>query len=211
MQAAASIGLLLMSVNMQPALAQQTNPTAPAPPQAVVNDTTGQPGLPQAPQPKPTEPLFLRSTTRDYSKPKSHFWNPIAPYTATNVPLPRLGNTPNLDALLRDGKIYLSLSDAVMLALENNYDIAISRINLDIADTDLLRAKAGASLRGAPAGVVTNTIGGSGMTVTQGGGPGGTSAAAGGAGATLTRVYPARSSVCGRGRQAGAPVGLFWQ
>jgi outer membrane protein TolC len=183
MQAAASIGLLLMSVNMQPALAQQTNPTAPAPPQAVVNDTTGQPGLPQAPQPKPTEPLFLRSTTRDYSKPKSHFWNPIAPYTATNVPLPRLGNTPNLDALLRDGKIYLSLSDAVMLALENNYDIAISRINLDIADTDLLRAKAGASLRGAPAGVVTNTIGGSGMTVTQGGGPGGTSAAAGGAGA----------------------------
>jgi len=183
MQAAASIGLLLMSVNMQPALAQQTNPTAPAPPQAVVNDTTGQPGLPQAPQPKPTEPLFLRSTSHDYSNPKNHFWNPIAPYTATNVPLPRLGNTPNLDALLRDGKIYLSLSDAVMLALENNYDIAISRINLDIADTDLLRAKAGASLRGAPAGVVTNTIGGSGTTVTQGGGPGGTSAAAGGAGA----------------------------
>ncbi|WP_373695304.1 TolC family protein [Edaphobacter paludis] len=182
MQAAASIGLLLMSVNMQPALAQQTNPTAPATPQTVVNDTTGQAGLPQAPQPKLTEPLFLRSTNRDYSKPKSHFWNPIAPYTATQVPLPRLGNTPNLDALLRDGKIYLSLSDAVTLALENNYDIAIARINLDIADTDILRAKAGSTLRGAPAGVVTNTIGGSGTTVTQGGGPGGTTSAAGGAG-----------------------------
>src|SRR6185312_1198986 len=109
MQAAVSIGLLLMSTNMQPALAQQTNPTAPATPQTVVNDTTGQPGLPQAPQPKPTEPLYLRSTGRDYSQPKSHFWNPIAPYTATDVPLPRLGNTPNLDGLLRDGKIYLSL------------------------------------------------------------------------------------------------------
>ena len=186
MQAAASIGLLLMSVNMQPALAQQTNPTAPALPQTVVNDTTGQRGLPQAPQPKLTSPLYLRGTTRDYSQPKSHFWNPVAPYTATDVPLTRLGNTPNLDGLLRDGKIYLSLSDAVMLALENNYDIAISRINLDIADTDILRAKAGASLRGAPAGIVTNTLGGSGTTVTPtGGGPGagGTSSAAGGAGA----------------------------
>jgi hypothetical protein len=186
MQAAASTGLLLMSMNMQPALAQQTNPTAPATPQTVVNDTTGQPGLPQAPQPRLTEPLYLRSTGRDYSKPKSHFWNPIAPYTPTDVPLPRLGNTPNLDGLLRDGKIYLSLSDAVMLALENNYDIAISRINLDIADTDILRAKAGSSLRGAPAGVVTNTLGGSSTTVTSSGGPagpGGTSAGAGGAGA----------------------------
>ncbi|MEO8735106.1 MAG: TolC family protein [Edaphobacter sp.] len=183
MQAAASIGLLLMSVNLQPALAQQTSPTAPATPQTVVNDTTGQPGLPQAPQPKLTEPLYLRGTSSDYSKPKSHFWNPVAPYTATDVALPRLGNTPNLDALLKDGKIYLSLSDAVTLALENNYDIAISRLNLDIADTDILRAKAGSFLLGAPAGVVTNTIGGSGTTVTSGGGPGGTSGAAGGAGA----------------------------
>ena len=49
---------------------------------------------------------------------------------------------------MRNGKIYLSLSDAIALALENNYDIAIARINLDIADTDILRAKAGANLRG---------------------------------------------------------------
>jgi outer membrane protein len=186
MQAAASIGLLLMSVNMQPALAQQTNPTAPAPPQTVVNDTTGQAGLPQAPQPKLTEPLYLRDTEHDYTKPKSHLWNPIAPYTATDVPLARLGNTPYLDSLLKDGKIYLSLSDAVTLALENNYDIAIARINLDIADTDILRAKSGASLLGAPAGLVTNTLGGSSTTVNSSGGPagpGGTSAGAGGAGA----------------------------
>jgi outer membrane protein TolC len=182
MQAAASIGLLLMSVNTQLGLAQQTNPTAPATPQTVVNDTTGKRGLPQAPQPKLTEPLFLRSTSHDYSQPKSHFWNPIAPYTATDVPEPRLDNTPNLDALMRDGKIYLSLSDAVTLALENNYDIAIARINLDIADTDLLRAKAGTSLRGISTGVVANTIGGSGTTVVGGGGPGGTSSGAGGGG-----------------------------
>jgi outer membrane protein len=189
MQAAASIALLLMSVSTQPGMAQQTtpqtqtNPTAPAPPQGVVSDTTGTPGLPQAPAPKLTEPLYLRGTSVDYTQPKSHFWNPIAPYTAIDVPLPTTQNTPRLDALLRDGKIYLSLSDAVTLALENNYDIAIARINLDIADTDILRTKAGATLRGVPTGLVTNTLGGTTSTITIGGGPGGTSSGAGGGGA----------------------------
>jgi len=189
MQAAASVALLLMSLCTQPGMAQQqtspppqTSPTAPAPPQPVVNDTTGQPGLPQAPAPKLTEPLYLRDTNVDYSKPKSHFWNPVAPYTATNVPSPALVNTTKLDSLLRDGKIYLSLSDAVALTLENNYDIAIARLNLDIADTDILRAKAGSTLRGVSTGLVTNTLGGSTSTITTAGGPGATSAGAGGGG-----------------------------
>jgi outer membrane protein len=183
MQAAASIGLLLMSISTQPGLAQQqTNPTAPAAPQPIVNDTTGQPGLPQAPEPKLTEPLFLRDTDHDYSKPLPYFPNPIKPYTPINVPQPHLGNSPRLASLLRDGKIYLSLSDAVALALENNYDIAIARINLDIADADLLRAKAGSTLRGVSTGLVANTLGGTTSTITGGGGPGGTSSAAGGGG-----------------------------
>jgi outer membrane protein len=191
MQAAASIALLLMSGLTQPVMAQQTNPTGqttpsatqPAPPQAVQNDTTGQHGLPQAPAPKATEPLYLRDTGTDYTKPKSHLWNPLAPYTATNVGEPRLGNTPRLDQLLRDGKIYLSLSDAVTLAIESNYDIAIARINLDIADTDILRTKAGSSLRGVSTGLVQNTLGGTTQTILTGGGPGATSAGTGGGGA----------------------------
>jgi outer membrane protein len=181
MQAAASIALLLMSVSTQ-GMAQQVNPTAPTAPQTMQNNTSGQAGLPQAPEPKYTEPLYMRDTGTDYTKPKSHFKNPIAPYTATNVPLPQTGNTPRLDSLLRDGKIYLSLSDAVTLAVENNYDIAIARINLDIADTDILRAKAGSTLRGVSTGVVQNTLGGTTTTITGGGGPGGTSSAAGGGG-----------------------------
>ena len=64
---------------------------------------------------------------------------------------------------MRDGKIYLSLSDAVLLALENNFDIAIARINLDIADTDILRAKAGSVLRGVSTGLVADTLGRSGV------------------------------------------------
>src|SRR4051794_9428333 len=124
MQAAASIALLLMSGWTQPAMAQQqrnpptnpvpttqppqTNPTAPATPQPVQSDTTGQAGLPQAPPPKLTEPLYLRDTSIDYTKPKSHIWNPIAPYTATNVPQVPPTNTDRLTSLLQDGKIYLS-------------------------------------------------------------------------------------------------------
>ena len=63
------------------------------------------------------------------------------------------------------------------LALENNYDIAIARINLDIADTDLLRAKAGSTLRGVSTGLVQNTLGGQTQTILTGGGPGATSTA----------------------------------
>ncbi len=154
LQATAAVCLVLVSgVTTTPGFAQQqtappqtvSNPTAAAPAAPIQNDTTGNSGLPPAPAPKLTQPLFLRDTGKDYGRPKSHFWNPLAPYTATNVPLPRLGNTPALDDLLKDGKIYLSLSEAITLALENNYDIAIARINLDIADTDLLRAKAGST------------------------------------------------------------------
>src|SRR5882762_10679543 len=117
MQAAASIGMLLMSVSTQPGYAQQATPPAPAATQTVTNNTMQAAGLPQAPEPKLTEPLYLRDTGHDYTRPKSHFKNPIAPYTATNVPLPQIGNTPRLNGLLRDGKIYLSLADAVTLAL----------------------------------------------------------------------------------------------
>ncbi len=161
----------------------QTSATKPAPPQPIQNDTTGNPALPQAPQPMLTDPLFLRDTGIDYSQLKKHsFKNPFRPYTSTAFPQPRLSNTPKLDDLLRDGKLYLSLSDAVTLALENNYDIAIARLNLDIADTDILRTRAGATFRGVSTGLVTNTLGGSSTTITGGGGPGGTSTSSGGSG-----------------------------
>ncbi len=190
MQATAAIALLLMSVNMQPALAQAGATPSGTSPQtsSSVSVTPVQPAAGTAqgnlpPAPKLTEPLYLRDTAKDYTRLHPMFPNPLKMYTPTNVPLPRLGNTPHLDQLMREGKIYLSLSDAVMLALENNFDIAIARINLDIADTDILRAKAGAGLRGVSTGLVTDTLGGSGTTVTGGGGPGGTSSGSGGGGA----------------------------
>ena len=75
----------------------------------------------------------------------------------TAVAAPVTTNSKRLDGLVHNGKIYLSLADAIVLGLENNYDIAIQRYNLDIADTDLLRARAGAGLLGVSSGLVEGT------------------------------------------------------
>jgi outer membrane protein len=122
----------------------------------------------------------------DYSKPRGYFPNPLAPYASREIARPDLTNSPKLSQLMRDGKIYLSMDDAVALALENNLDIAIQRYNVGIADTDVLRAKSGANqFLGVNFGLVQNTPGGGvgGLSGTVGSGPGGTTAAAGGIGA----------------------------
>ncbi len=100
------------------------------------------------------------------------------------VAAPNLANTARIDSLMHDGKLYLSLNDSIALALENNLDIAIARYNLNIADTDVLRAKAGAQILGVNAGIVQNTPGGGvgGIGTQVGSGTGGTSLGAGGAG-----------------------------
>ncbi|MFZ0760549.1 MAG: TolC family protein, partial [Candidatus Sulfotelmatobacter sp.] len=99
---------------------------------------------PAAPVPQNT-PETRPLPVMNYSRPVSHFPNPIAPYVPRRLASPNLANTARIDSLLRNGKLYLSLNDAIALALENNLDIAIARYNLNIADTDILRAKAGAT------------------------------------------------------------------
>jgi outer membrane protein len=138
-------------------------------------------GLPPEPMPNATQPLFMRPGNRDFLRPRSYFPNPLAPYLPTTAEPARFTNAPHLNDLIHDGKIYLSLSDAIVLALENNYDIAIQRYNLDIADTDILRAKSGASLLGVNSGLVTGTQGGATASLASGGGPGGTSVSSSGA------------------------------
>jgi outer membrane protein TolC len=119
-----------------------------------------------------------------YEMPKSH--NPLHAYELDRVPEPVLANSPRLDQLIRNGQLYLSLKDAIDLALENNLDLAIARYNLPIANTDILRTQAGGFFRGVNTGVVQGTpgggIGGFG-TGAPGAGAGGTTSGAGGAGA----------------------------
>src|SRR5579864_9319841 len=139
---------------------------------------------PAAPTPQNT-PEAKPVPALNYSKPVRHFPNPIGPYVSRQVDAPNLSNTTRIDSLMREGKLYLSLNDAIALALENNLDIAIARYNLNIADTDVLRAKAGAQILGVPLGIVQNTPGGGvgGIGTQVGSGTGGTTLGAGGVGA----------------------------
>jgi outer membrane protein len=138
---------------------------------------------PAAPTPQNT-PEARPVPALNYSQPVRHFPNPIGPYTSRRVDPPNLANTARIDSLMREGKLYLSVNDAIALALENNLDIAIARYTLNIADTDVLRAKAGAQILGVNVGIVQNTPGGGvgGIGTQVGSGTGGTSLGAGGAG-----------------------------
>src|SRR6516162_450545 len=115
-----------------------------------------------------------------------HTWEPFSAYRSSTVPEPTLTNSPRFDQLIREGKLYISLTDAISLAIENNLDVAIARYNLPIADMDILRTRAGGVFRGVNTGVVEGTpgggVGGFG-TGAPGAGAGGTTAGAGGAGA----------------------------
>jgi len=86
-------------------------------------------------------------------------------------------NSPRLDQLMRDGKIYLSLADAIALAVENNLDIAYARYEPLKADADILRANSGGQLRGVQTQISTLSTG---QSASGGGARGGD---AGGAGA----------------------------
>src|SRR5579864_2668027 len=160
-----------------PAVAQQANtgltmqatpvagqqPSAPA-----ANDSqqsaTPAPGAgqqPSAPVSSAPEPKNLpRPTGEDYSKPTSLLPNPFARYIPRDVPPPSFTNAPKIEQLIQNGKLMLSLNDAIAIALADNLDIAVQRYNLPIADTDILRTKAGQSFLGINSGVVQNTPGG---------------------------------------------------
>ena len=128
-----------------------------------------------------------------------HSSNPLDTYRSTLVPQASLSNSTRIKDLIRDGKLYLSLEDAILLALENNLDIAIARYNLPIAEADIERTKAGGSFRGVNAGIVQNTpgggVGGLGSGA-PGAGAGGTTGGAGGAGSGASGLV---SSTLGTG------------
>jgi outer membrane protein TolC len=138
-----------------------------------------------------------------YDMPKSK--NPFGAYSSSKVPPIQLTNSPLITQLIRDGKLYLSLKDAIRLALENNLDLAIARYTLPIASTDVLRTQAGGIFRGVNTGVVQGTpgggVGGFGAGA-PGGGAGGTTGGAGGAGAGASGLV---SSTLG----SGAPVASY--
>ena len=110
-----------------------------------------------------------------------HSHKPFSQYKPSDAPPLDLNNSPRLENLIRDGKLYISLRDAIDLAIENNLDLAYFRYNFPIAQTDLARTKAGGSVNGVNTGIVqSSTQGGFGS---QNSGSAGASSGSGAAGA----------------------------
>jgi outer membrane protein len=107
-----------------------------------------------------------------------NFWRPYLP---NSLPLPNLDNSPRLLNLIQDGKLELSLSDALALTLENNLDIAVQRYVIPFAQTDLLRTRSGQAARSFAGALSPGELnaGAIGAGVTNAGGTGGTGNAGG--------------------------------
>jgi outer membrane protein TolC len=184
--------------------AAQTNTTKAAAQQnePATSDSEAKPGqvqvltpLPQAPKPQGNAHPY---SSQDYSHGQRQWPNPFVIYAPRTVPQVNVKNSSGVDQELRDGKFYLSLNDAITLAIENNLDIGIQRYNLSIADTDILRTSSGAVALGVNAGLLQGTPGGATGTTSAGGtGTSSTGSTGGGAGGTSIGVGGAGSGAAG--------------
>ncbi len=165
-----------------------------ASPQASSNNPPLTP-LPQTPAPQHNAHPY---SDQDYSRGMRQWPNPFVVYGLREVAPLNVTNSPRIDQLLSNGKMYLSLNDAVAMALENNLDIGIQRYNLSIADTDILRTSSGAVALGVNTGLVQGTPGGTTGTTSAGGtGTSTTGSTGGGAGGTTIGVGGAGAGVGG--------------
>lgn len=120
----------------------------------------------------------------------------IQPYRPPVVPAARTADSGRIAALVKGGKLYLTLQDAIALALENNIDLEVSRYSESTLEWRLRRAQAGGALPGVPSGSsqVSGVTSGQGVLGSQAaagvsGGGGGSSSGSGG-GATISQIGP---------------------
>jgi outer membrane protein TolC len=90
------------------------------------------------------QPRNVAEPKFDFTRGNSHLSrNPFAPYNPMKIGETTPATSAGLDPLIRDGKMMISLEDAISLALQNNLDISVQRYGPWLADTAVLRAKAG--------------------------------------------------------------------
>src|SRR5579885_851098 len=135
-------------------------------------------------QSQPPAQEFLK----DYSNGPSWAPNVISPYEQHTIPPIATENSSRLRSLIHNGKLELSLSDALALAIENNLDITVQRYVVPMSQADVLRAKAGSAARGfsgatIPLGLSAGALGQGVSTAVAGGGVGSTGGITGGGGA----------------------------
>jgi outer membrane protein TolC len=119
----------------------------------------------------------------DFDYTRTHlFPNVFGSFSPLYVPQTGMQNSPRLQELMRDGKLWLSLQDALALALENNLDIDVARFQIPLAEADYLRTRAGSAARGVTGATISNALfaGAIGSSTTSG--AGGSGSSAGGAG-----------------------------
>lgn len=102
-------------------------------------------------------PISLGVSKFDYSRPPSAFPSIINPYRTQLVDPGVLANSPRLEQLIHDGKLPLSLQDAIALALENSMDIVVQRYSPWMADVSLLKARAGGYGYGTPGSIAVGS------------------------------------------------------
>jgi outer membrane protein TolC len=121
------------------------------------------------------------SSLPNYIAGPSWFPTVLKPYQQGPVRPPVMQNSPRLHDLIRNGKLRLTMSDALALAIENNLDIAVQRFLHPIAEADVLRASSGQAARGIPGTLLPSGLsqGALGVGVNQAQGTGGVGSAGG--------------------------------
>jgi outer membrane protein TolC len=102
-------------------------------------------------------PISLGVSKYNYTRSPRPFPNLFAPYRSQFVDPGVLANSPRLEQLISNGKMNLSLQDAIALALENSMDIVVQRYNPWMADAGVLKARAGGTSYGTPAGTFVSS------------------------------------------------------
>lgn len=152
--------LIAVLMTLTPACAQPSGEVQAATPEATPPSSADV--TTSAPLPPPPMSMSLGP---DYSKGVPWFPNVIAPYVQQQIPEPVLTNSPRLAQLIQDGKLNLSLDDAIALALENNLDIAVQRYTPWLDRMSLLLARSGANGRVAFDPTVTSSINATDQTI----------------------------------------------
>ena len=128
----------------------------------------------------PVQALSADSTLPDFTRPVKAFPSILKPYEPRRIPPAAFRNSESAPLTVEGGKLRLSLAQLVAAVVENNLTIASARYFPSIAQTDLLRARSGASPRGVdasviPSGVFSGAEGGSILGTAGGGGSAGSS------------------------------------
>jgi outer membrane protein TolC len=107
---------------------------------------------PAEPQAAPDQPLArtIDVKSQDFTYGKRWFPNIIEPYKAAMVPAPVLTDGPRIAQMIKDGKLTMSLQDAVDLALQNNLAITIERFTPWLAEASILHTLSGGTPTSGP-------------------------------------------------------------